>query len=138
MTPEPVAQHGLAVLLQGRGVSEVFMLVEAGLRYMKNQCLKPEQMQRLRQHRDVLARAHDDRMSTNGRELPVYVAVEAHSECQDIADLMKVAAAAKELGCTERHVRRMVHSGLLQREGTFGLLIKSDVLALKQQRKRGA
>lgn len=132
----PVQAHGLAVLLQGAGISEVFILVEAGLRYMKDQGLKREQYTRLKSHRDILAEAHDERMSTNGHDLPVYVVREAHSVRQDVADLITVADAAAELGYTERHVRRLAHAGLLQRGGIPGLLIRSDVLTLAARRRK--
>lgn len=136
--PPPVSHHGCAVLLQGHGISEIYVLVEAGLRWMKGQGIKAEQMARLRDYRDVLARAHDDqRMFLKEHELPTYVVVEQHSNRQDVADLMAVADAAKELGYTVQNVRRLARTGLLQRERTSGLLIRSDVLALKRQRKRG-
>jgi hypothetical protein len=135
--PPPVQQCHHAVLLQGDGISEVFILVEAGLRYMKEQCIKPDQMQRLRRHRDVLAQAHDDRMFLKEHELPVYAVVEAHSIRQDVADLMTVAEAAEELEYTVQHVRRLARAGVLQ-QGAFGLLVRSHVLTLKRQRKLGA
>jgi hypothetical protein len=137
MNPPPVSQHGLAVLLQGLGVSEVYTLVEAGLRWVQGQGIKPEQMTRLRGYRDVLAQAHDDRMFSKEHELPTYVVAETHSKCQDVADLMTVAEAAKELRYTVQHVRRLARAGVLQ-QGSFGLILRSDVLTLKRQRKRGA
>lgn len=103
---------------------------------MKTQSLKPDQFSRLKHHRDVLARAHDDRMFAKEHESPVYVVAEQHSICQDVADLITVADAAAELGYTPQHVRRLAHTGLLQRGGLPGLLIRSDVLALKRQRQR--
>jgi hypothetical protein len=136
-SPPPVQQHGLAVLLQGLGVSEVYTLVEAGLKWMKGQGIKAEQMTRLHSYRDVLAQAHDDRMFAKEHELPTYVVAEAHSKCQDVADLMTVADAAKELRYTVQHVRRLVRAGVLQ-QGSFGLILRSDVLTQKLERKRGA
>ncbi|WP_264992407.1 type IV toxin-antitoxin system AbiEi family antitoxin domain-containing protein, partial [Mycobacterium montefiorense] len=137
-SPPPVSQHGAAVLLQGIGVSEVYAVFEAGLRWMKGQGIKAEQMTRLCGYRDVLARAHDDRMFADEHGFPTYVVVEAHSRCQDVADLITVADAAEALGYTPQHVRRLARSGRLQREGISGLLIRSDVLTLKRQRKRSA
>lgn len=77
-------------------------------------------------------------MFAKEHELPVYVAAEAHSTRQDVADLITVVDAAKELGYTVQHVRRLARTGLLQRERISGLLIRSDVLTLKRQRKRGS
>ena len=105
--PKPVTQHGLAVLLQGLGVSEVFILVEAGLRWVETQGIRAEQMARLRRHRDVVAKAHDDRMFSKEHELPAYVVAEEHSIRQDVADLITVADAAKELSYSVQHVRRL-------------------------------
>ena len=136
MTPEPVQQHGLAVLLQGVGISEVFILVEAGLRRMENQGIRCEQMARLRRHRDVLAAAHDDRMFAKEHDLPVYVAAQRHSVRQDVADLITVADAAEELNYTVQHIRRLARAGTLQRENTSGLLFRTGVLALKRKRER--
>lgn len=135
--PAPVQQYGYCVLLQSTGISEVYALVEAGLRWMKGQGIRSEQMTRLRGYRDVLAQAHDDRMFAKEHDFPIYVAAEAHSKCQDVQDLMTVADAAKELKYTMQHVRRLARAGILQ-QGAFGLLVRSDVLALKRQRKRGA
>ncbi|MEW5808565.1 MAG: helix-turn-helix domain-containing protein [Actinomycetota bacterium] len=132
-----VQQFGLCVLLQGQGLSEVYALVEAGWRYMKGQGIKAEQMQRLQAYRHILATAHDERLRfAKEHELATYVAVDAHSEGQDVADLISVADAAKELGFSVQHVRRLARSGLLQRAAFSGLLIRSDVLALKRQRAR--
>jgi hypothetical protein len=62
-----------------------------------------------------LAAAHTDGMSACGHDLPAYVVAEAHSHRQDIADLITIANAAEELGCTQRHVRRMTHAGTSDR-----------------------
>ena len=134
--PEPVQQHDFAVLLQGRGISEVFVLVEAGLQYMKGQCLAPNQWGRLRGYRDALARAHDDRMRTDAHDLPAYVVAEAHSKRYDVADLMSIADAAEKLERSEQHVRRLARTGVLRREPKSGLLIGSDVMAAKRIRQR--
>jgi hypothetical protein len=123
-------------VLQGRGVSEVYALVEAGLRWMKDQGIRTDQMARLRDYRDVLAQAHDDRMSATGRELPVYVVAESHSEGQDDADWISVAEASAELGVSPRQVRRlsMVYQ-LGRRFGTTWALDRGAVRALKRQRE---
>lgn len=136
MTDLPVQQHGPAVLLQGVGVSEIYALVEAGLRWMKGQGIKPEQMARMMGYRDVLAAAHTTRMSADGHKLGDYVVAERYSIRRDVADLTTVANAAEEIGCSQRHVRRLVGTGALRREPAFGLLIRSDVLTYKQQRER--
>ena len=136
MNPPPVSQHGLAVLLQGSGLSEVFILVEAGLRRMENQGIKAEQMARLRRHRDVLAAAHDDRMSHPGHEFAGVVVAESNSHCQDGDDWMSIAEAATELSLTTRHLRRLAPILGGTRIGNSWMVKKAPVLTLKRQRER--
>jgi len=136
MTPAPVQQHGLAVLLQGIGVSEVYALVEAGLQWMKGQGIKAEQLTRLRGYRDVLAAAHDDRMSDCGHEFAEATAAESNSQCQDGDDWMSIAEAAAALTLSDRHARRLAPELGGVRIGATWMVRKAPVLALKRQRQR--
>lgn len=136
--PEPVAQHGPAVLLQGLGVSEVYALAEAGLQWMKGQGIKTEQMARLRGYRDVLAAAHTDRMSAVGHTFAEVTVAESHSESQDGDDWMSIADVAAELSLSARHARRLAPKLGGVRIGASWVVRKAPVLTFKAARERKA